>query len=67
MEWDEVEPILIFYCQYQIFFMGTNVGGSGGGASGGVTAFCLGRRVRILRLFSIQNCFQYHWAFSNNM
>ena len=43
MEWDEVEPILIFYCQYQIFFMGTNVGGSGGGASGGVTAFCLSR------------------------
>ena len=40
MEWDEVEPILIFYCQYQIFFMGTKVGG---GASGGVTVFCLSR------------------------
>ena len=39
MEWDEVEPILIFYCQYQIFFMGTNVGGRGGG----VTVFCLSR------------------------
>ena len=47
------------------------VDGSGGGASGRATAFCLGRPVLYpsdsLRLVSVQNCCQSIIAFSNNM